>query len=151
MKKLIAGSTIVLASVICTGCPWMIPAVSAVSAAISDAESVLSIAEMAVNSWFTSVRPDPELRKQATYHLSNCWTALRIANSTVAGVKNLNEDEKAAAFEDFQKAYTELHNFLKEYGVLRRQTLGALGGAGGAMEAEEIDLPEPVAMKFGRK
>lgn len=126
-----------------TGCTAFMKALPTAATAVSDAGAVLSIIEQAVDAWFTTVQPDPELRHQANSLIADAWTGLRIANASVEGSRNLSEDEKAAAFKEFQRAYEDLHAFLKKHGILKRSGLGGPGGG-------EIQISEPMAMAYGR-
>lgn len=124
------------------GCAGFFSALPEIASVIADANATLSIVERAMDAFF-AIHPNAELRQEANRLLSNCWVALRIANSSVEGAKHLNEEERAEAFKDFQDAYEELHTFLKENGILRKSGLGGSHG-------EILQIPEPTAMKYGR-
>jgi hypothetical protein len=136
ISKILLVLCLALSTVSC-GAASLLPAAVA---AVSDAEAVLSIVERAVDTW-TTTSPDPELRQRANLLIADAWTALRIANATLEGAESLSEDDRAQAFKQFQIAYSELHTFLKQHGILSGSGFGGPGEV-------EFSIPEPTAMKF---
>lgn len=128
---------ICLATTGCFGAAF--PLIAKVATVVSDATAVLSIIQQATSTWFRA-QPDPELEAQADRLIVNAYTALRVATAAADGADGLTKEEYDAAFADFQVAYSELHTFLKDAGILNGTKLG-LG-----TEAE-TDIPEPLAMQ----
>lgn len=130
-----------IAALSTSGCfAALVPMVAKIATVVSDATAVLSIIEQATSTWFKH-RPNAELEQESSRLIVNAYTALRVANSTTSGADSLSQEEYDAAFKDFQEAYTELHSFLKDNGILKGTKLGLGNG-----KTEEI--PPPLAMSL---
>ena len=134
----------VVALVLClmlplSGCAAVMAALPEVAAVISDATAVLQIIERALDSWFAVSPPDAETRQEANLLLSDAWSALRVATFATRGAQDMSEEDKRKAFEEFRKAYSELHAFLMRHGVLQGSMLSLGGG-------KTQDIPEPLAL-----
>lgn len=123
-----------------TGCfAGALPIIAKVATVVSDATAVLSIIQQATSTWFRA-QPDPELEAQADRLIVNAYTALRVATAAANGSDSLTKEEYDEAFAEFQVAYSELHTFLKDAGILNGTKLGLGTDA-------ETDIPEPLAMQ----
>lgn len=141
MRKLLITLLAASAALPITGCfATIIPVIAKVATVVNDATAVLSIIQRAVDGWFLH-KPNQELEQRANDLITNTWTALRVANATTSGAESLSQEDYDAAFKDFQEAYSELHSFLKENGILKGTKLGMGNGS-----SEEI--PPPLALSL---
>lgn len=138
--RTIATLLLALMSLSSMGCfGAALPIIARVATVVSDATAVLSIIQQATSTWFRA-RPDPELEAQADRLIVNAYTALRVATAAANGADGLTKEEYDEAFADFQVAYSELHTFLKDAGILNGTKLGLGTDA-------ETDIPAPLAMQ----
>jgi hypothetical protein len=124
------------------------PALSKIAAGIDDAQLVLDIVQAAVNVFFAqtpSTKP-PEAHAKIQQAIDRSRLAVGVAIRTAHGAEALSDNQTAAAFTNFQKAWTELQALLTEFGVT--QPDGTFAATVGGYRAPTI--PPPLALSFAR-
>jgi hypothetical protein len=120
-------------------------ALSKIAAGISDAQVVLDLVQSAVNQFF-AMRPKPDAQAKVQEALDRSRLAVGVAIRAANGAQALSDDQLAAAFANFEKAWGELQALLTEFGVSQQDgTFGA--GAGGYRSPP---IPVPLAVAFAR-
>lgn len=120
------------------------PVLSKVAAGVSDAALVLDLIQSSVNAFFAQT-PKADVQAKIQHAIDKSRLAVSVAIKATHGAQALSDDQVAAAFLNFQKAYGELQALLSENGL--SQPDGSFAGAGGYRSPP---IPPPLALSFGR-
>lgn len=127
------------------GCAALVPVLSKVVAAVTEAGQILDMIDASVRSWFAR-KPDPELEKDYARAMGAARLALSAALKTTTGVERLSQEDVDAAFADFRQAYGDVVALLTAAGVAKPAGTEAFVMA--SADGEALTLPTPMALSL---
>lgn len=99
------------------GCAAVVSNLPAIISAVQTGSLILSAIETFVNAYFTA-HPDPVAQAKVADVLVRAKAADAAVLAAAQGAGDINQTQVAAAFADFQTAYTDLLAVVRPYGVV---------------------------------
>jgi hypothetical protein len=118
----------------------VLPILSSVIAAITEAGQVLDAIDIAAQRHFANT-PNKSLEEEYGLAMSKARLALSAAMRTAKGAEKLDQQKVDQAFADFRKAYQDVIELLGPYGIVATSQDGNYGTTG-----VQVVVPEPMAL-----
>ena len=130
-----------------TGCAQLLSALPAATAVVVEAAQILDTISSWVSAWFRA-HPDEAAEKKTQFALAKVRSAMNAYLRIAEAKERADDKDMVAAFDALDKAYHELLELVRPYGIKPTQAVGATAMMG--MSATEPSLEVPMSLRRPR-